>query len=243
MAAEAAIRAGAGYATVAVPSDLEHIFEVKLTEAMSRGYPEGKGRLASASADDILKAAAGAAAVVLGPGLGRDEDSLELARSVARRIEAPLLIDADGLNAHAERLESIVQRPGSTVLTPHAGELGRLLGRPSAEVAAHRLASAREAAERSEAIVVLKGDDSLVVEGGRLAISAGGSPGLATAGTGDVLSGTIGALLARGMDPFAATCAGVHAHQRAGRIAAERLGSAESVIATDVIAALPEALQ
>jgi NAD(P)H-hydrate epimerase len=243
MATQAAIRAGAGYATVAVPSDLEHIFEVKLTEAMSRGYPGGEGRLASDSADDILKAAAGAAAVVLGPGLGRDEDSLELARSVARRIEAPLLIDADGLNAHAGRLESIVQRPGPTVLTPHAGELGRLLGRPSAEVAAHRLASAREAAERSEAIVVLKGDDSLVVEGGRLAISAGGSPGLATAGTGDVLSGTIGALLARGMDPFAATCAGVHAHQRAGRIAAERLGSAESVIATDVIAALPEALQ
>jgi ADP-dependent NAD(P)H-hydrate dehydratase / NAD(P)H-hydrate epimerase len=241
MAAGAAIRAGAGYATVAVPFDLEHIFEVKLTEAMSRGFPGAEGRLASASADGILKAAAGAAAVVLGPGLGRDEDSLELARSLARRIEAPLLIDADGLNAHAERLESLAQRPGPTVLTPHAGELGRLLGRPSAEIAEHRLASAREAAERSEAIAVLKGDDTLVVEAGRLAISAGGSPGLATAGTGDVLSGTIGALLARGMDPFAATCAGVHAHQRAGRIAAAHLGSAESVIATDVIAALREA--
>jgi ADP-dependent NAD(P)H-hydrate dehydratase / NAD(P)H-hydrate epimerase len=243
MAAEAAIRVGAGYATVAVPADLEPIFEVKLTEVMSRGFAGAEGRLAASSADAILEAAQRAAAVVLGPGLGRDEDSLELARTLAQRIEAPLLIDADGLNAHAEHLDSIAGRSEPTVLTPHAGELGRLLGRDSRQVGEHRLACAREAAERSGAIVVLKGDDSLVADGGRLAISAGGSPGLATAGTGDVLSGTIGALLARGMEPFAATCAGVHAHQRAGRIAAQRLGAAESVIATDVIAALPAALQ
>ncbi|TMK68542.1 MAG: NAD(P)H-hydrate dehydratase [Actinobacteria bacterium] len=243
MAAQAAIRVGAGYATVAVPADLEPIFEVKLTEVMSRGFAGAEGRLAAGSADAILEAAERAAAVVLGPGLGRDEDSLGLARTLARRIEAPLLIDADGLNAHAEGLDSIAERPAPTVLTPHAGELGRLLGRESREVSEHRLACAREAAERSGAIVVLKGDDSLVVGGGRLAISAGDSPGLATAGTGDVLSGTIGALLARGMEPFAATCAGVHAHQRAGRIAARRLGAAESVIATEVIAALPAALE
>jgi NAD(P)H-hydrate epimerase len=242
MAAEAAIRVGAGYATVAVPADLEPIFEVKLTEVMSRGFAGAEGRLAASSADAILAAAERAAAVVLGPGLGREDDSLELARALAQRIEAPLLIDADGLNAHAERLSSIAGRPAPTVLTPHAGELGRLLGRDSREVARHRLACAREASEASGAIVLLKGDDSLVVDGGRLAISAGGSPGLATAGTGDVLSGTIGALLARGMDPFVATCAGVHAHQRAGRIAAQRLGAVESVIATDVIAALPAAL-
>jgi NAD(P)H-hydrate epimerase len=128
-------------------------------------------------------------------------------------------------------------------LTPHAGELGRLLGRSSSEIGAHRLAAAREAADRSGAIVVLKGDDSLVAFGDRLAVSAGGSPALATAGTGDVLSGTIGALLARGDDPFAAVCAGVHAHQRAGRISAKRIGATESVIATDVIAALPAALR
>ncbi len=243
MAAQAAIRVGAGYATVAVPADLEPIFEVKLTEVMSRGFAGAEGRLAAGSADAILEAAERAAAVVLGPGLGRDEDSLGLARTLARRIEAPLLIDADGLNAHAEGLDSIAERPAPTVLTPHAGELGRLLGRESREVSEHRLACACEAAERSGAIVVLKGDDSLVVGGGRLAISAGDSPGLATAGTGDVLSGTIGALLARGMEPFAATCAGVHAHQRAGRIAARRLGAAESVIATEVIAALPAALE
>jgi NAD(P)H-hydrate epimerase len=243
MAAEAAIRAGAGYATVAVPADLEPIFETKLTEVMSRGFAGAEGRLAAGSTDAILEASERAAAVVLGPGLGRDEGSLELARALAGRLDAPLLIDADGLNAHAERLESLAERRAPTVLTPHAGELGRLLGRQSSEVAEHRLACAREAADRSGAIVVLKGDDSLVVGRDGLAISAGGSPGLATAGTGDVLSGTIGALLARGMEPFAATCTGVHAHRRAGRIAAGKLGAPESVIATDVIAALPAALQ
>jgi ADP-dependent NAD(P)H-hydrate dehydratase / NAD(P)H-hydrate epimerase len=242
MAASAAIRVGAGYATVAVPADLEPIFEVKLTEVMSRGYEGASGRLASSSANDILAAGERAATVVLGPGLGRDEDSFALARELARGVAAPLLVDADGLNAHAGRLDLIAERDAPTVLTPHAGELGRLLGRESSEIGAHRLASTREATEQSGAIVVLKGDDTVVADGDRLAITAGGSPGLATAGTGDVLSGTIGALLARGLDPFAAVCAGVHAHQRAGRVAAERAGAAESVIATDVIAALPAAL-
>jgi NAD(P)H-hydrate epimerase len=242
MAASAAIRVGAGYATVAVPADLEPIFEVKLTEVMSRGYEGAAGRLASSSANQILAAGERAAAVVLGPGLGRDDDSLELARELARGVMAPLLVDADGLNAHAGRLDLIAERNAPTVLTPHAGELGRLLARESSAIAAHRLAAARETAEQSGAIVVLKGDDTIVASGDRVAVSAGGAPGLATAGTGDVLSGTIGALLARGMEPFAATCAGVHAHQRAGRIAAERVGAAESVVATDVIDALPGAL-
>jgi ADP-dependent NAD(P)H-hydrate dehydratase / NAD(P)H-hydrate epimerase len=242
MAASAAIRAGAGYATVAVPADLEHIFEVKLTEVMSRGYEGAAGRLASSSVNDILAAGERAAAVVLGPGLGRDEDSLELARALARGVAAPLLIDADGLNAHAGRLDLIAERDAPTVLTPHAGELGRLLERESSAIGSHRLAAARQAAERSGAIVVLKGDDTILAHGDRLAVSAGGAPALATAGTGDVLSGTIGALLARGLEPFTAACAGVHAHQRAGRIAAQRIGAPESVVATDVIAALPAAL-
>jgi NAD(P)H-hydrate epimerase len=248
MAAEAAIRAGAGYATVAVPSDLEPIFEVKLTEVMSVACQGPAGRHGPGSAERILEAAERAAAVVLGPGLGRSREAFALARIVAAKVEAPLLVDADGLNALAGRLESLAGRRAPAVLTPHAGELGRLLERESAEVGSRRLASAREAATRSGAIVVLKGDDTLVVEvgegsePGRVAINGLGCPALATAGTGDVLSGTIGALIARGVEPFAAACSGVYGHARAGRIAAEKLGTAESVIATDVIAAIPEAL-
>jgi ADP-dependent NAD(P)H-hydrate dehydratase / NAD(P)H-hydrate epimerase len=241
MASEAAIRAGAGYATVAVPRELEHIFEVKLTEVMSRGYPGPDGSLGPEAADEIVEAAHGAAAVALGPGLGRTDGAFELARIVAQAIEAPLLVDADGLNAHAGRLETLARREAPTVITPHAGELARLLETDSDEVSAHRLRSAWQASERSGAIVVLKGDDTLVVQGDRVAINRGGTSALATAGTGDVLSGVISALLARGMEPFAAACAGVLAHSRAGRVAADRWG-VESVIATDVIEAVPAGL-
>jgi hydroxyethylthiazole kinase-like uncharacterized protein yjeF len=244
MAAQAAIRAGAGYATVAVPAALKSIFEVKLTEVMSRGIGDGT-HLAEADAEAIGEAAGRAACVALGPGLGRDEASLSLARSLAPRIEAPLVIDADGLNAHAGSLDSLADREAPTVLTPHEGELGRLLETESSQVAARRLEHAREASRRSGAIVVLKGDDTIVCqageEGERLAIKEVSSAALATAGTGDVLTGATAALLARGMEPFAATCAAVHAHGRAGRVATRGRG-AESVIATDVIEALPAGL-
>jgi ADP-dependent NAD(P)H-hydrate dehydratase / NAD(P)H-hydrate epimerase len=244
MSAQAAIRAGAGYATVAIPAALEPIFEVKLTEVMSRAIGEGP-TLAEDDAEAIVEAAGRAACVALGPGLGRDPSSLALARTLAPRIEAPLVIDADGLNAHAGALDLLADREAPTVLTPHEGELARLLETESEKVAARRLEHAREAARRSGAIVVLKGDDTIVCQAGppgeRLALREVSSAALATAGTGDVLTGTTAALLARGMEPFAATCAAVHAHARAGREATRGRG-AESVIATDVIEALPAGL-
>lgn len=243
MASLAAIRAGAGYATVAVPADLELVFEIAQPEVMSVGCPGGDGCLAPGSAKGVLGAFEGAAAGVFGPGLGRDPGSVELAREVVPQIEAPLVLDADGLNAFAQRLGWIASRPQPTVLTPHAGELGRLLGRESAEVEAHRVSSAREAARAAGAILVLKGDDTIVTDGGRLAVNVVAAPALATAGTGDVLSGMVGALLARGLDPFDAACAAVLAHARAGREAAVRVGAAESVIAGDVIDSIPVGMQ
>jgi ADP-dependent NAD(P)H-hydrate dehydratase / NAD(P)H-hydrate epimerase len=239
MSSLAAIRAGAGYATVAVPADLEAIFECVQPEVMSVGCPGGDGCLAPASLKAVLKAFERAAAGVLGPGMGRDPGSVELAREAAPAIEAPLAIDADGLNAFAGEAGRIAERKGPTILTPHAGELGRLLGRSSEEIGARRLASAREAAEAAAAIVVLKGDDTIVTDGERVAVNALSAPALATAGSGDVLSGIAAAMLARGLDPFAAACAAVLAHARAGRAAALRIGAAESVIAGDVIESIP----
>jgi len=243
MASLAAIRAGAGYATVAVPADLEQIFEAGEPEVMSAGCPGGDGRLAPASAKAVLRAFERAAAGVLGPGLGRDPGSVELARGVVGAIEAALVLDADGLNAFAGDLGPVAAREAPTILTPHAGELGRLLDRPAEEVSAHRLAAAREAASAAGAVVVLKGDDTIVTDGERVAVNAISAPALATAGSGDVLSGMVAACLARGLDPFAAACAAVLAHARAGREAAARIGAAESVIATDVIAAIPLAMR
>ena len=240
MASLAAIRAGAGYATVAVPADLEMVFELAQPEVMSVGCPGGDGCLVPASEKAVLRTFEKAAAGIFGPGLGKDPGSFELARSVVPKIEAPLVLDADGLNAFAGRLGELRSREGPTILTPHAGELGRLLERDSAEVDAHRLASAREAAG---AIVVLKGDDTIVTDGSRVAVNALSAPALATAGSGDVLSGIAAGLLARFDDPFAAVCAAVIAHARAGLDAARRVGAAESVIATDVIDSIPPALR
>ena len=243
MSSTAAIRTGAGYATVAVPADLEPVFEAAEVEVMSRGIPGPEGRLGTAGIDALLAAYEKAAAGVFGPGLGRDEDSLALARALVPRIEAPLVVDADGLNAFAGSLSYLAAREAPTILTPHAGELGRLLKRESAEIGEHRLAAAVEAASRSGAIVVLKGDDTIVTDGERVAVNAAAAPALATAGSGDVLSGMTAALLARGVEPFAAACAAVIAHARAGQEAARRVGLAESVIATDVIAAIPAGLR
>jgi hydroxyethylthiazole kinase-like uncharacterized protein yjeF len=243
MSSLAAIRAGAGYATVAVPADLEAIFEAAQPEVMSVGCPGGDGCLAPASLKAVLRTFERAAAGVIGPGMGRDPGSVELAREAVAAIEAPLVIDADGLNAFAGGIDLIGRRGAATVLTPHAGELGRLLDRSSEQISAARLGAAREAAVAAAAVVVLKGDDTIVTDGERVAVNAVSAPALATAGTGDVLSGITAAMLARGLDPFAAACAAVLAHARAGREAAQRIGVAESVIAGDVIAAIPAGMR
>jgi NAD(P)H-hydrate epimerase len=243
MSSLAAIRAGAGYATVAVPAELEPVFEAGEPEVMSVGCPGGDGCLSPASVKAVLRTFERAAGGVLGPGLGRDPGSVELAREVVGGIAAPLVIDADGLNAFAGQLRRLAAREAPTVITPHAGELGRLLDRDSGWIAAHRLAAAREAAAVTGAVVVLKGEDTIVCHGERVAVNALPAPALATAGSGDVLAGMTAALLARGLEPFAAACAAVVAHARAGREAAARVGAAESVIASDVIAAIPVGLR
>jgi NAD(P)H-hydrate epimerase len=243
MTSLAAIRAGAGYATVAVPADLELVFEIGQPEVMSVACPGGDGCLVPASEKTVLRAFERAAAGVFGPGLGKDPGSFELARSVVTRIEAPLVLDADGLNAFAGKLGDLATREAPTILTPHAGELGRLLGRDHQEIDAHRLAAAREAARAAKAIVVLKGDETIVTDGDRTAVNVLSAPALATAGSGDVLSGITAAFLARGLEAFAAACAAVAAHARAGNDAAARVGAAESVIASDVIDSIPAGLR
>lgn len=242
LAAEAAIRAGAGYATVAVPSDLEPIFEIKLTEVMSLGCGNSKGHLDGTARDAILEHCENAAAVVLGSGMGRGKDTGKLVRSLVGKLGSPLVIDADGLGGLGTKLDRLKNRKGATVLTPHTGEMGRLLGLSSEVVESHRLRSAIDLAEKTGTVVVLKGDDTIVTDGERVAINVSPAPGLATAGTGDVLAGVAAAALARGLTPFEAACVAVHGHTRAGRLAADLIGSAEGVIACDVIEALPGAL-
>jgi hydroxyethylthiazole kinase-like uncharacterized protein yjeF len=241
LASESAMRAGAGYVTALVAASLEPIFEARLLEVMTRALPDDDGALGPQALDGALAATERAGALVLGPGAGRAPATFEFVRELAARAPVALLLDADGLNAHAGALERLAGRDAPTVLTPHAGELGRLLGRSSQEIDGRRLRSAREAAQRANAVVVLKGDDTIVATpDGVAAVNGLGAPALATAGTGDVLSGVIGAFLAKRLDPFTAACAGVRRHAAAGRVAAATHG-ADGVIASDVIAALARA--
>jgi NAD(P)H-hydrate epimerase len=243
MTAHAAIRAGAGYVTACVPASLQALVAGSLTpEVMTRGLPDDEGSLTEGGVAPVLEAGSRGGSLALGTGLGRGEGASALVRALARQVPVPFVLDADGLGAYAGGPEDLRQRGAPAVLTPHAGELGRLLEAPSAEVERERLRHARAAAERTRAIVVLKGDDTIVADpGGLVAVSRGASPALASAGTGDVLTGVIAALLATGTDPFTAAAAGVWLHAEAGRVATLRQGVAEGVIATDVIAALPAA--
>jgi hydroxyethylthiazole kinase-like uncharacterized protein yjeF len=243
LAATAAMRAGAGYVTCCAPASQQPILATHLLEVMTRALPDDDGAHVVAGAQAVLDASERGGALIVGPGLGRSDGAQEFARTIVRGSGVPVLLDADGLNAHAERLGDLRAAGAALVLTPHDGELGRLLGCPSDEVKAHRLACVRRAAADAGAIVVLKGDDTIVARpDGFAAISPGGTPALATAGTGDVLSGVIGALLAKEMDPFAAACAGVRLHALAGTVAAERLRGPDGVVASDVIEALPVVL-
>ncbi|HEX6389593.1 MAG TPA: NAD(P)H-hydrate dehydratase [Solirubrobacteraceae bacterium] len=233
LAARAAQRAGAGYVTACVPPATMPVVELAVLEAVKVALPEDGN---AQTVLDVAERRGGA--LVLGCGLGRSDGAVAFARELAVKAPVPLVLDADGLNAHAGQLEALAERDQPTVLTPHAGELGRLLEVDSADVEAARLQHACEAARRSGAIVVLKGDDTLVAApNGCVAVSAGGAPALATAGTGDVLAGICGAMLAKDLAPFIAVAGAVHRHLLAGRAAATER-SAESVIASDVVAAI-----
>jgi NAD(P)H-hydrate epimerase len=242
MTAEAAARAGAGYVTVCAPESTQPLFAMKLVEVMSMALPEADGAHVKAGAELVLETAdRRGGAIALGPGLGRTDGAVAFARRVTERAGVPLVLDADGLNAHAGALALLAKRRAGTVLTPHAGELGRLLEIDSDAVEAERLRHVRAAAAQAGAVVLLKGDDTLVARpDGLVAVSPGATPALATAGTGDVLTGVVATLLARGVEPFHAACAGARLHAWAGLVAAEGLG-VDGVIATDVIAALPHA--
>ena len=234
LAAMAAMRADAGYVTVAAPESTLPVLEQRLLEAVKRPLPEQQGVVAEGAADAVLELARKASAVALGPGLGRGRGPHELVRRVLAEVELPVVVDADALY----ELEP-ADWPGPRVLTPHEGELARLLGRESKEIAAHRLASVREAAERYHCVVLLKGADSLIAAPGRgVLVSALGLPSLATAGTGDVLTGIVAAFLAKGMEPQLATACAAAAHELAAVEAPQRAG----LVASDLIEALPRVL-
>ena len=244
LTARAAVRTGAGLVTAAVPAPIVQTVDGGSLESMSRALPADEdGVLAAGAADAILEAASGKDAVALGPGLGQgDPVSGEIRRAVLE-CDLPLALDADGVNAFAGRPEELAGRRAATVLTPHPGELARLLGIGTGEVAADRLAAARRAARATGAVVVLKGRLTLIATpDGAAWVNTTGNAGLATGGTGDVLTGMVGALLARGYEPLEAALLAVHLHGLAGDLAAAETGE-EALAAGDLIEHLPGAFR
>jgi hydroxyethylthiazole kinase-like uncharacterized protein yjeF len=242
LAAAAALRAGAGYVAACVPASLNVVFEQRLVEVVTRPCPDEDGVMKVEAADVVLEAAERADAIALGPGLGRTDGTRALVGFLLDRLDKPIVLDADGLWAVAGNLDWVFARDAATVLTPHAGELARLIGRESQWVTAHRLDSVQAGADDVGATVLLKGADTLVASPGRgVLVCDLGNPGLASAGTGDVLTGVIGAFLAKGMEPRLAAAAGAAAGGVAARLAGERHGVA-GLIARDVIESLSLAL-
>jgi NAD(P)H-hydrate epimerase len=229
LTALAALRADAGYVTLAVPEESLATAEALALEPVKLPWGE------ETAAETIVEAAERARALALGPGLGRGPQRKELVRELLERIDVPAVVDADGLF----ELEP-VERSAPTVLTPHAGELGRLLGRDSAWVDGHRLAAAREAADRFDAVVLLKGADTIIASpDAATVVSDFGPPSLATAGTGDVLTGIVAAFLAKGVEPATAAAAAAVAHGLAAAAAPTQAG----LVASDLLDLLPAALE
>ena len=240
LSAMAALRSGAGLVKVAVPDVCQATVAALEPSYMTIALAsDGQGRVAESAAEALLAAASAATAVGCGPGLGRSEGITRLVAELYRTLERPMVIDADALNALAERRDALAEHAGPRILTPHPGEFARLLNvkRIAADERSER---ATEFAARSGAVVVLKGYKTVINDGRQSALNETGNPGMATGGTGDVLTGIITALLCQKLAPYDAARLGAHVHGLAGDLAASQLGEI-GMIASDLLMSLPHA--
>lgn len=244
LCSEAALRAGAGLVTLALPKSLNDLMEVKLTEVMTRPLPETKGRsLSLAALPELVSLLDGADAAAIGPGLSRQPQTKQLVRQLLPRVVKPCVVDADGLNALAEDPGVLKRRELPAILTPHAGEMGRLIRLSASDVQRDRERIACEFAKRYRMIVVLKGHRTVVANvDGECSINETGNPGMASGGMGDVLTGMIAGLLGQGLAPFDAARLGAYLHGLAGDLAAKDFGPV-GLIASDLLARIPLAIR
>jgi NAD(P)H-hydrate epimerase len=241
LAGKAALRSGAGLVTLAVPRTIQDAVAAFETSYMTRGLTDADGRISASAADEVIELSKRMTAVALGPGLGRSAAVINFVARLYREIHRPLVVDADGLFAVAEQSDLLEQPGGPRIITPHPGEFARLTGEEPYE-AAQRTEAAANLARRdpkNKTVVVLKGHRTVVTDGSRMSLNQTGNPGMATGGTGDVLTGIITALLCQGLSPFDAARLGVHVHGLAGDLAAEELGQV-SMMASDLLDYLPK---
>ncbi len=242
LACQGALRCGSGLVTNGIPKPLNKIMEVKLTEAMTLPLPATSDKSLSIKAEDeILKFGKKCDVVALGPGLGANEETVVLVRSLVGKIEAPLVLDADGINSIGCDLDILKKRSGRTVLTPHPGEMARLMNKDVKFVQSKREDAARSVAEITNSVVVLKGHKTVVANSdGSIYVNGTGNSGMATAGMGDILTGMIASFIGQGIDDYSASVIAVYLHGLAGDIARDKKGPF-CMIASDLLDSLPEA--
>ncbi|HUI44948.1 MAG TPA: NAD(P)H-hydrate dehydratase [Nitrospirota bacterium] len=244
MVAKSSLRTGPGLVSVATPNSLVPIIQSQIFEAMCIPAAESmEGTLGIASEEELLRSADKMSAVAIGPGLSTHFESAQVVRNLIPRIKIPLVIDADGLNALVGHKALLKDAKAPVILTPHPGEMGRLLSLSAADVQKDRINIAARFAKDYNVVLVLKGAGTVIATPqGEIFINSSGNPGMATGGTGDVLTGMIGGFLAQGRPAVQAACLSVYLHGLAGDIAARELGEA-SLIAGDVIEKIPHAMK
>lgn len=244
LSAMGALRAGAGLVTLAIPEDLHDPLAAKLTEAMLRPLAQTpQGSLSLKAQPAILKLVGTSDVVALGPGLSQHPQTQALIRRLVPKIAKPLVVDADGLNALAGHLTLLRTRAAPTILTPHPGEMSRLIGRAVEAVPQERTRTAQAFASQRGVIVVLKGHHTVVADAtGAVFVNETGNPGMASGGCGDVLTGLIAGLIGQRLSPFDAARLGVHLHGSAGDLAAVEVGRI-GLLASDLAARIPQAIR
>jgi NAD(P)H-hydrate epimerase len=245
LAALAALRVGAGLVTVATPSSVNDVLEAKLLEAMTLPLPETKARtLARSSLDRVVAFMQARTAVAIGPGLSTHPETVELIQALMKHLDRPTVLDADALNALTGRTALLTECKIPPIITPHPGEMARLeVDATTQTVNADRIGTAQRFSRERGVFVVLKGARTVVARpDGLAAVCPTGNPGMATAGTGDVLTGMVVGLLAQGLSSWDAACTATYVHGFAGDLASQQLGQA-GMLARDLIAQIPYALQ
>jgi NAD(P)H-hydrate epimerase len=242
LAGRAAYRGGAGLVAVAVPEGILSVTQGAVREAVFVALPETEAGAAAGGSDRLDEVLGQAGSLAIGPGMTTDDRTAGWIRELVRSSEVPVVLDADGLNAFAGRAEDLADRKADLILTPHAGEFARVSGCAKREIESDRVRHVRDLAARTSATVLLKGSRTLVgTPDGEVRINPTGGPFLATGGTGDVLTGMIAALVARGCSPADAGSAAAYVHGLAGRLAADERG--EGSTAVDVLERVPEAMR
>ena len=244
LASQAALLAGSGIVTCGIPKSLNTIMEIKLTEGMTLPLPEtSEGSLGLSAEKDILEFAKKVDVIAMGPGLSRHKETQELVRNLLKKINKPVVLDADGAIALAGQADILKERSAPTVVTPHPGEMSILLGNDIRAIQKSRRKIASDFAKKYSIILVLKGHQTVVAnQRGETYINSTGNSGMSTAGVGDVLTGMIASFVGQGINAYSAAAIGVYLHGTAGDIAANEKGQF-SLIASDLLDKLPQAIR